>query len=294
MIVIGGATATGKTAVAIALARHFNTEILSADSRQFFREMSIGTAKPSQAELSAARHHFIDSLSVTSDYSVGDFERDAMTVLSDIFRKKDIALLVGGSGLYLRAVYEGLDEFPEVPAHIRDQVERGYAEKGLAWLQESLQQLDNEYFAKVDRHNPARMKRALEVTLTAGKPFSSFLKKEKTARPFNSRLLLMELPRTELYARIDRRVDDMLEAGLEEEARRLLPFRHKAALNTVGYQEFFQYFDGNISYEMAIEKIKQHSRNYAKRQATWFRKHGVWHAFHPANIPEITAFIEKA
>lgn len=287
LIVVGGATATGKTALAIRLAQHFGTEILSADSRQFYREMSIGTAKPSAAELQAAPHHFIDSLSVTTDFNVGDFEREALTVLDRIFLEHDVAILVGGSGLFLQAVCEGLDYFPEVSADIKKIVTEKMETLGLEWLQAEVQRLDPVYYASVDRQNPARLQRALEVCYASGQAFSSFLGKGKNERPFVPVYLLLDLPRNELYARIEERVDSMLAEGLEAEARSLLPYRHLSALRTVGYEEFFDYFDGKITYPEAVDKIKQHSRNYAKRQATWFRKHGAWTAFRPEQWEEM-------
>lgn len=281
LLVVGGATATGKTALAIRLAQHFGTEILSADSRQFYREMNIGTAKPSPAELAAVRHHFVDSLSVGDDFSVGDFECDALAVLEKLFLKKNMAVLVGGSGLYLRAVCEGLDLFPEISVETKKQVEAGEKTGGLAWLQTELAQRDPVYFQTVDSHNPARLRRALEVCLETGSPYSSFRQNKKKERPFRPVYILLELPRPELYARIETRVDAMIAGGLEAEARSLLPWRHRPALRTVGYEEWFDFFDGKISRDKAIEKIKQHTRNYAKRQATWFRKHGEWQVFHP-------------
>lgn len=277
LIVIGGATATGKTTYAIQLAQALHTEVLSADSRQFYREMSIGTAKPAAYELAAVRHYFVDSLSVTEDYSVGDFERDALHTLEQIFQERDVAILVGGSGLYLKAVCEGLDAFPEVGAAARQQVAEGAAAGGLTWLQAEVQRLDPAYFMVVDQHNPARLRRALEVCVQSGQPYSSFLKKTQQPRPFVVENHLLTLPRADLYARIEVRVDAMLAAGLEAEARALLPHRHRPALHTVGYEEFFAYFDGQLTYEQAVEKIKQHSRNYAKRQDTWFRKFFVPH-----------------
>lgn len=292
LIVIGGATATGKTALAIRLAQHFGTEILSADSRQFYREMSIGTAKPSAAELQAAPHHFIDSLSVTEEFSVGDFEREALATLERLFQSQDIAILVGGSGLFLQAVCEGLDYFPEVSATTKKKVSEYAETEGLAWLQAELQRLDPVYYAGVDRQNPARLRRALEVCYESGLPYSSFLGKGKNKRPFTPIYLLLDLPRPELYARIEERVNWMIETGLENEARDLLPFRHLTALRTVGYEEFFDFFDGSITQADAVDKIKQHSRNYAKRQATWFKKHGNWTAFRPEQWEEITAFLE--
>jgi len=272
LIVVGGATATGKTAYAIRLAQELGTEVLSGDSRQFYREMSIGTAKPSPQELAVVKHHFIDNLSVTDDYSVGDFERDALEVLQGIFEKNDCAVLVGGSGLYLRAVSEGLDTFPDVPPETRQLVAEGEQSGGLVWLQAEVQRLDPTYFASVDRQNPARLRRALEVCLASGRPYSSFAQNRRTPRPFLVENRLLTVPRPELYGRIEARVDSMLAAGLEAEAHSLLPYRHRPALRTVGYEEFFDYFDGRIGYAEAVDKIKQHSRNYAKRQDTWFRK----------------------
>lgn len=291
LIVIGGATASGKTAAAIWLAREFGTEIVSADSRQFYREMHIGTAKPSPAERAMAPHHFIDSLSVNDDYSVGDFERDALKVLDQIFQRRDTAILTGGSGLFIKAVCEGLDTFPAISEATKNQISAGEQKGGLSWLQTQLAMLDPTYFAKVDRQNPARLRRALEVSLESGMPYSSFLEKEKSPRPFRPLYILLELPRAELYARIDARVEAMIGAGLEAEARALLPWRHRPALRTVGYEEWFDFFDGKISRDEAIEKIKQHSRNYAKRQATWFRKNGAWTAFHPDERDEMLRFI---
>ncbi len=293
LLVIGGATATGKTALAIRLAQHFGTEILSADSRQFYREMSIGTAKPGQAELAAAPHHFIDFLSVTEDYSVGDFERDALSRLENIFAENDLAILVGGSGLYLRAVCEGLDQFPDISPETRQQVEYGEKTEGLGWLQHELAQRDPAHFAKIDRQNPARLRRALEVCLETGRPYSSFLQQgQKRPRPFQALSILLDIPRPELYARIDARVDHMLAEGLEAEARTLLPYRHRPPLHTVGYEEFFDFFDGKISREEAVIKIKQHSRNYAKRQATWFAKHGDWKHFSPEDFEGMLNYIQ--
>ncbi|MDX1911344.1 MAG: tRNA (adenosine(37)-N6)-dimethylallyltransferase MiaA [Saprospiraceae bacterium] len=293
LIVIGGATATGKTAFAIELARQLGTEILSADSRQFYREMSIGTAKPSAAELAAAPHHFIGFLSVTDDYSVGDFERDALQRLELIFQKYDTAILVGGSGLYLRAVCEGLDVFPPVSDDTRRQVETGFQAGGLAWLQTELARRDPLHWEKVDRQNPARLRRALEVCWETGRPYSSFLtNKNRANRPFQPVYLLLDLPRPLLYARIDQRVDGMIAAGLEDEARALLPYRRRPPLRTVGYEEFFDFFEGKCTREEAISKIKQHSRNYAKRQATWFRKYGEWQVLHEPNPEKISGLVD--
>ncbi|MCB9342242.1 MAG: tRNA (adenosine(37)-N6)-dimethylallyltransferase MiaA [Lewinellaceae bacterium] len=281
LIVIGGATASGKTALAIRLARELNTVILSADSRQFYREMNIGTAKPSPEELALAKHYFIDSLSISEDYSVGNFEQDALVVLDEVFQVKDEAILVGGSGLYLNAVCEGLDKFPEISKETRSKVEIQNQTGGLPWLQATLQLLDPEYFDIVDQQNPARLRRAIEVCLETGNTFTFYRKNNKSPRSFTPLYILLDIPREELYTRIEARVDQMLEDGLEQEVESLLPYRDNPALKTVGYEEFFDFFDGKISKEEAVVKIKQHTRNYAKRQATWFRKHGNWTTFNP-------------
>lgn len=302
LIVIGGATATGKTALAIRLAQHFDTEILSADSRQFYREMSIGTAKPGPAELAAAPHHFIDFLSVAEDYSVGDFERDALELLEHIFEgrederstrtsKKDVAILVGGSGLYIRALCDGLDKFPDISAETKKMVEEGEQRGGLSWLQHELSKRDPVQFLSVDRQNPARLRRALEVCFESGQPYSSFLQQgKKNPRRFQPVYILLDMPRQTLYSRIESRVDEMIAGGLEEEVRRLIPYQYRPPLRTVGYEEFFDFFEGKTNRAEAIDKIKQHSRNYAKRQVTWFSKHGDWKSFSPDQYDEILAY----
>ncbi len=293
LIVIGGATATGKTDLAIRLARHFGTAVLSADSRQFYREMSIGTAKPHPEELQGIPHYFIDSLSVADDFSVGNFERQVLDILDGIFKKNKVAVMAGGSGLFIQAVCEGLDVFPPVPESVRKKIARGEEQGGLVWLQEEVARRDPAYFGVVDRQNPARLRRALEVCMASGRPFTDFLSQGKTPRSFRPIFVLLEVPRPELYARIEARVDAMIAAGLEAEARKLLPWRERPALQTVGYEEFFDFFDGKISREEAIDKIKQHTRNYAKRQATWFRKYGAWTAFEPGQWEEILVFVKK-
>jgi tRNA dimethylallyltransferase len=279
LLVIGGPTASGKTATAVRLAQQLHTEILSGDSRQFYRGMAIGTAQPTLEEMQGVPHHFINFLDVHTPYTVGDFERDALELLEKLFERHDTVILCGGSGLFIRALCEGLDDFPEVTPEARQQVAAGEQQGGLAWLQDQVQLLDPMYFQTVDRQNPARLRRALEVCLSAHQPYSSFLAREKKPRPFEPVYLLLDWPRETLYARIDARVDQMVAQGLEAEARALLPYRHLPPLRTVGYEEFFDFFDGKISREAAIDKIKQHSRNYAKRQMTWFRKHGNWKRF---------------
>lgn len=272
LLVIGGATASGKTALAIRLAQHFGTCILSADSRQFYQEMNIGTAKPTAAELAAAPHYFINHLSIQNTYSVGDFERDAIQLLQQLFENQDIIILVGGTGLYLRAVCEGIDNLPSTPLSIRQDLAQCYQNEGIEPLQNELKATDPIYFETVDRQNPMRLIRALSVIRATGQPFSAFRTGEKAQRFFSPIYIKTELPRPILYERINRRVDTMLENGLLQEVESLLPFRHLQALQTVGYQEFFDYFDGKTTFAQAVELVKQHSRNYAKRQETWFRK----------------------
>lgn len=276
LVVVGGPTASGKTAFSIEIAQRFQTAILSADSRQFYREMNIGTAKPVAAELAAAPHHFINSLSVEDDYSVGNFERDATALLGQLFGQHQVVVVAGGSGLFINALCNGLDAFPEVSPEIRHYIAEQEKKHGLAWLQTQLEQRDAVYFRQADQSNPARLRRALEVTLSAGAPYSSFLTVPKVQRPWTTHYWQMDWPRDVLYERINQRVDQMLEQGLEAEARALLPFRNRPALRTVGYEEWFDYFDGKTDRDTAIDKIKQHSRNYAKRQLTWFRKYGHW------------------
>lgn len=274
LIVVGGPTASGKTALAIELANQFGTEIVSADSRQFYKEMSIGTAKPTPHELAQAKHHFIDNLSIHDSYSVGDFERDALAVLKTIFEKNDTAIMVGGTGLYIRAVCEGLDEFPDVPPPIRQEFEAIFETEGIEPLQKLLEEVDYKYFTEVDIHNSVRLIRALSVWKVSGQPFSSFRSATKVERDFEPVFKTIDLPRPVLYDRINRRVDIMMSEGLLEEARQLYPFKHLNALQTVGYTELFAHFDGQLTLDEAVDKIKQHTRNYAKRQTTWFKKNG--------------------
>ncbi len=281
LIIIGGPTASGKTDCAIQLAQHFGTEILSADSRQFYKEMSIGTAKPQLSDLAKAKHHFIGNLSIHDAYSVGDFERDALAVLESIFEKHDTAIMVGGTGLYIRAVCEGLDVFPYVPLSIRDEFEDIFEKQGIEPLQKLLQDVDYEYFTKADIQNPMRLIRALSVWKVSDKPFSSFLSGNKIERNFTPIYIALEIPRAILYDRINHRVDLMMAEGLLDEAKALYPFKHLNALQTVGYTELFAHFDGEMTLDEAVDKIKQHTRNYAKRQMTWFRKNDFWQRIDP-------------
>lgn len=293
LIVVGGPTASGKTAFAVQLAKHFNTEIISCDSRQFFKEMNIGTAKPNIEEMQGIPHHFIDSHSIFEPYNVGDFEREALELLETLYQKYNIVIAVGGSGLYIKALCEGLDEFPDVPEVIRQEVRQLYATQGLEGLQKELERVDPQYFAEVDQQNPHRLMRALEVSRASGQPFSAFRKQQTQARVFTSIYIQMDLPRAEIYERINRRVDFMMEQGLLEEVKTLYPHRHLMALQTVGYQELFEYLERKISLDEAVEKIKQHSRNYAKRQLTWMRRDGFWQPFHPEYIQEAIFYIKN-
>lgn len=272
LIVIGGPTASGKTGLGIRLAQHFKTEILSADSRQFYREMNIGTAKPDAEELVQAKHHFINSLSIQDSYTAGDYERDALVLLGHLYQKHDVVIMVGGSGLFIRAVCEGLDNFPDIPAQIREDLNTLFENKGIEVLQMELEKLDPDYYAKVDQQNPKRLLRALEVCRATGQPFSHFHQQKKAIRNFTPIYMGVEWEREALYQRINQRVELMLEAGLEAEARALSPHRQISALQTVGYQEWFDYFDDKIDRTEAIRLIKRNSRRYAKRQLTWFRK----------------------
>ena len=294
LLIIGGPTASGKTTLAIRLARHFGTEILSCDSRQFFKEMSIGTAKPSEEELTQAPHHFINSHSIQEEYSVGDYEKDAIALLDQLFKKHEVVILTGGSGLYQKAVCEGLDEFPQVSVAIRQKVEGWYAEEGLEGLQGRLKEVDPNYYAEVDRQNPHRLIRALAVFEASGQAFSTFRKNKQKVRPFVPIYLELSWDRKMLYQRINQRVDLMMQNGLLDEVRQLYPHKHLSSLQTVGYQELFDYLDAHTSEEEAIELIKRNSRRYAKRQLTWTRRDGYWKHFRPDEWEETLEYLQLA
>lgn len=294
LIVLSGPTASGKTRLAIQLAQYYGTVIVSADSRQFFREMTIGTAKPDAAELAAAKHYLINSHSIETDYSVGQYETEALELLQELFTKYEVVILTGGSGLYLKAVCEGLDAFPDVPKAVQAGVEADFQAHGLAYLQEALKAADPDYYAEVDLENPHRLIRALSVYRSSGKPFSSFRQKAAGRRLFQPIYLQLQWPRAALYERINQRVDLMLEAGLLEEARSLFPKRHLTALQTVGYQELFDYFDQKTTLEEAVGLIKRNSRRYAKRQMTWFRRDGFWKLFHPSEWEAVRKYTDQA
>ncbi len=281
LIVIVGPTGIGKTALAVKIAQRLRTEVISADSRQFYIEMEIGTAKPSAEELAAAKHHFINSHHITEDFTVGDFEIQSLDKLNDIFKKHDFAVLVGGSGLYINAVCNGFDDLPRASAELRAQLNQDFIDEGVEALQHRLQELDPLYFKEVDINNPQRIIRALEVCISTGIPFSTYRTRSQKTRPFRSVKIGLNTSRDELYDRINKRVDQMIAMGLENEVRSLIPYRHLNALNTVGYAELFDYFDGKMTLLQAIEKIKQNTRRFAKRQLTWFRKDAEINWFEP-------------
>jgi tRNA dimethylallyltransferase len=272
LIAVVGPTAIGKTALAIELAKHFGSEILSADSRQFYREMSVGTAVPSKAELEMARHHFVQHRSIFDRYSVGDFERDALARLNELYKENNIAVLAGGSGLYVDAVCRGLDDFPPVSMKIRAMLKQRLEQEGLGSLQEQLKVLDPIQYHRTDLANPHRIMRALEICIGTGKPYSGFLEQGSGARPFRTIYIGLEADRETLYAQINARVDRMMDMGLLDEAKKLFEYRHLNALQTVGYKELFRYFEGGCTLPEAVAEIKKNTRRFAKRQLTWFRK----------------------
>lgn len=272
LIVIAGPTAVGKTALSILLAKHFSTEIISADSRQFYREMNIGTAKPTNSQLEEVKHHFINSLSITHDYNAGRYESDCTVLLAKLFTDHNEVILVGGSGLYINAVLYGIDQLPTADPELRKSLNELFEQKGLAALQEQLQQLDAEYFKKVDQENPQRLMRALEVCMITGKKYSALLGKQKTQRNFTPVIIGLNTDRELLYKYINERVDNMMANGLTEEVKSLLPYKNCNAMQTVGYKEMIKYFEEKYTLEEAVELIKKNTRNYAKRQITWFKK----------------------
>jgi tRNA dimethylallyltransferase len=293
LFVIVGPTAVGKTALSIQLAKAFDTEILSADSRQFFKEMSIGTAKPTATEMGNIKHHFIDSHSISEEYNVGKFETEAIQVLNTLFETKDYAILVGGSGLYIDAVCNGLDELPEASAEIRQQLKSLYEQKGIIALQEQLKVLDLLYYNQVDLNNPQRLMRALEVCMSTGKTYSEQRAGKTKARNFTTIKIGLNTSREELYNRINARVDEMINQGLLDEVKSLVSYQNKNALQTVGYKELFDYLENKTSLEQAIELIKQHTRNFAKRQLTWFKRDEQIQWFEPNEFEKIKQYISS-
>lgn len=278
LFVIVGPTAIGKTSLSIALAQHFECEIISCDSRQFFKEMTIGTAVPSQEELSSVKHHFIQNKSIFENYTVGDFEKEAIIKLDELYQTNDFAILVGGSGLYVDAILKGFDEFPAIDSSIREQVKMNYENMGISYLQKELENLDTTYFNELTNQNPQtlqnpqRMMRFVEVCIGTGKPYSSFLNQKKNKRNFIPIVIGLEANRNIMYERINERVDIMMNEGLLAEAQTLFTNKNLNALQTVGYRELFRYFEGEISLEFAIEEIKKNTRRFAKRQLTWFKR----------------------
>ncbi len=273
LIVIAGPTAVGKTSYAIELAQKYQTEILSADSRQFYRELQIGTAAPTKKELAAAPHHFIGNLSIHDYYNVSMYEQEAMLLIEKLFQKHDKLIVVGGSGLYIDALCYGIDDLPDADERLRSDIKRRFAEEGIEYLQKEVARLDPEFYKVVDQNNHKRLQRALEVCLATGKTYSSQRTNKKKSRPFKIRKLVLNMERELLYERINKRVDLMMEAGLLDEVKSLLVFRELNALKTVGYTELFRYIDGDISLEQAVTDIKTNSRRYSKRQVTWFKRY---------------------
>lgn len=291
LIVIAGPTAVGKTDVAIRLAKEWKTEIISADSRQFYNEISIGTAKPDQRQLNEVKHHFVGHLSIHDYYNVSRFENEALQLINNLFVKHDFVFMVGGSGLYIDAVCRGIDDFPDPEPEYRNYLKGIYQDDGIAKLREMLIAKDPEYFASVDINNPNRLLRALEVCHTTGKKFSDQRLNNSKKRDFRIVKIGLNLPRPELFTRVELRVDQMIEKGLVEEVKSLLTYRHLNALNTVGYKEIFEYLDSKITLQQAIVNIKTNTRRYAKRQLTWFNRANDYTWFEPSQLNEITNYL---
>ena len=284
---IAGPTAVGKTALSVELAQQLQTEVISADSRQLYRELTIGTAKPTAAEMAGVRHHFINSHTIHSPISAGQYEREALTIIDGLFQDTNLLILSGGTGLYVNAVLHGLDDMPEGDPNLRLRLQQQFKKEGITALQAQLLALDPAFAQLMDLNNTQRVMRALEVCLTTGRPYSSFRQRRQVDRPFRTVLIGLDRPRDELYTRIDGRVEAMLAAGLLDEAEHLLPYRHTASLQTVGYKEVFGYFDGTYTYAAMVELLKRNTRRYAKRQLTWFRHQNEFQWFHPNDVEGI-------
>ena len=300
LITIVGPTAIGKTALSIALAQHFKCEIISCDSRQFFKEMTIGTAVPNQEELQAATHHFIQNKSIFENYTVGDYEKEALLKIDELFQNNDFVILIGGSGLYVDAILKGFDEFPEIDSKVRSEVNSNYEKLGIEYLQKQLQLLDPDYYQKITAENPQtlqnpqRMMRFVEVCIGTQNPYSSFLNQKKNNRNFTPVLIGLDAERQIIYNRINQRVDIMMNEGLLEEAKNLYPNKALNALQTVGYRELFTYFDGDFTLPFAIEEIKKNTRRFSKRQLTWFKRNEVTKWFdYATDRKEIINYIEN-
>ena len=279
LIVLAGPTASGKTATAIKLAKALDAEIISADSRQFYKELSIGTAAPTAEELSQVKHHFVHNLSIEDKYDVADYERDVLSFLKQYFKTKDIAIMTGGSGLFIDAVCNGLDEMPDISEEVRNRVSKMLEADGIEGLQREVERVDNDYFQVVDKQNPRRLQRALEVYYQTGKPYSTFRQRNVAKRDFDIVKLAILWDRDKLIERINQRVDMMMQQGLLDEVKSVYQKRHLNSLNTVGYKELFDYLDGKCTLEQAVEQIKINTRQYAKRQMTWLRKNGDYQWF---------------
>jgi tRNA dimethylallyltransferase len=294
VIVVAGPTAVGKTSVAIQIAQHFQTEIISADSRQCFKELNIGVARPSTEELQQVKHHFIASHSIHEEVTAATFEEYALQKAEELFKQHDSIVMVGGTGLYIKAFCEGLDKIPAIDPAIRENITEIYKEKGLEWLQKQVAEKDPAFYAEGEIQNPQRMMRALEVMEATGQSILSFRSGQKTKRDFNIIKIGLELPKEELHRNIHTRVDKMMETGLLKEIKSLLPYRHLNALQTVGYSELFNYLDGSINVDKAVEHIKTNTRQYAKRQMTWFKKDKEMNWFSPLEIGGIFEFLAKS
>jgi len=293
LIVLLGPTAVGKTDLSIELAHHFRCNIISSDSRQFYREMKTGTAVPSDDQLACVKHHFIRFISIKDYYSSSIYERDVLKLLQELFNGNHVVLMAGGSGLYIDAVCKGIDDIPDIDKEIRDKYIRKYREEGIEGLRFSLKLLDPEYYGKVDLRNPRRIMRALEICEAAGVPYSVFRTRQPQIRNFNILKIGINRPREELFERINRRVDEMISKGLEDEARSLYPFRELNALNSVGYKEFFDYFESKISKEKTIELIKRNTRRFAKKQMTWWNRDKEIMWFNPYEKDKIIEILER-
>lgn len=293
LVILLGPTGVGKTELCLSLAEELNTEIVSCDSRQFFRELKIGTAAPTEAQMQRVKHHLVGNLSIFDYYSCGRFEIDALKKLDELFLSKDVVLMTGGSMLYIDAICKGIDDIPNVDQNLRDSLHERYANEGIDNILSELKLLDPEYYDLVDKKNHKRIIHALEICLTSGKTFSSFRKETAKARPFDIIKIGLNLPREELYDRINKRVDIMFEEGLLEEAKKFYPHRNLNSLNTVGYKELFEYFDGNWELDFAKNMIKQNSRRYAKKQLTWFNRDNDINWFRPDQQKEILSFLKN-
>ena len=292
LVVILGPTAVGKTSTAIRVAQYFNTEIISSDSRQIYKELSIGVAKPSTEELASVPHHFINHISIAQDYTAGTFEQEALTTIEQLHQQQDVVVMAGGSNLYVDAVCNGLDDLPTIPKEVREEITIAYQTQGITYLQNKVQAIDAAYYEQMEHDNPRRLQRVLEIHAVTGKMPDAFYTKKSKERPFQLIKVGLEMDRQMLYNRINRRVDAMMEKGLLEEVKGLLPFRNLKALETVGYQEIFELLDETMELEVAVERIKRNSRRYAKRQLTWLRKDTDIHWIPAGDLDAVMHLIE--